>query len=130
MNGHLLDTNVLIRWGAGDGLGSAADQVVETSPRLMVSDVSMWELAIKARVGKLDLDLPVDIWFDRALSQPAVSSLPIERRCIGRVATLPLHHRDPFDRLLIAQAQVEGLTVITSDRKFRLYGIDVLEAAS
>lgn len=130
MNGHLLDTNVLLRWGAGEGLGVAAEHVVETSRRLVVSDVSMWELAIKARIGKLELDIPIEAWFDRALNQPAVSSLPVERRYIGRVATLPLHHRDPFDRLLIAQAQIEGLTVITSDRSFRLYDVAVLDAAA
>lgn len=54
----------------------------------------------------------------------------VARTHIGRVATLPLHRRDPYDRLLIAQAEIEGLTVITSDRSFRLYDVDVLDAAA
>lgn len=85
----------------------------------------MWEIAIKQRVGKLSL---TDADIDQTLLDLSADEIKIERRHVLATAQLPLHHRDPFDRLLIAQAQLEGLTVVTSDRQFGAYGISILPA--
>ncbi len=127
----LLDTQVLLWWGVGDRrLGAFARDQIETTRTVVLSDVSMWEMAIKVRIGKLSFEPDLDSWFATALARQQVLPLQISRRHIARTARLPLHHRDPFDRLLIAQAQVERLTVVTVDHDFRDYDVDVLDAAT
>ena len=93
-----------------------------------MSDVSLWELAIKVRAGKLNLRPTFDAWVARCRSQPRLASLPIDLAHIRHTTVLPLHHRDPFDRLLVAQALVEDLTIITVDRALAAYGASVLGA--
>ena len=90
----------------------------------IASVVSLWELEIKASVGKLDL--PDDLTV--AFPGMATSLLPIELAHLRRLRKLPFHHRDPFDRLLIAQALEEELTIVTRDRHVKLYGVPVLLA--
>jgi PIN domain nuclease of toxin-antitoxin system len=82
-------------------------------------------MAIKRSTGKLAVS-EEDV--DRALDEMVVEELPIRRQHVLGVGSLPFHHRDPFDRLLIAQAQAEDLTLVTSDRKFAAYGIRLLPA--
>ena len=91
---------------------------------VVASVVSLWELEIKASVGKLDL--PDDLTV--VLPAMATSLLQIEMAHLRRLRTLPFHHRDPFDRLLIAQALEEGLTIVTRDRAFRAYGVPLIAA--
>ncbi|HET8566885.1 MAG TPA: type II toxin-antitoxin system VapC family toxin [Solirubrobacterales bacterium] len=88
----------------------------------MISAVVIWEVAIKRRLGKLDA--PGDLL--EQLERAAVDLLPISAQHADRVGTLPLHHRDPFDRLLIAQAEAGDLAVATADEAFEEYGVDVV----
>jgi PIN domain nuclease of toxin-antitoxin system len=90
--------------------------------RIVISAVVIWEVAIKRRLGKLEA--PDDL-LDR-LEQAGVDLLPITARHADRVGTLPLHHRDPFDRLLVAQAGIDGLALVTADEELRRYGIEVI----
>jgi PIN domain nuclease of toxin-antitoxin system len=89
-----------------------------------LSIASLWEIAIKISNGKLDLvgDLASGI------EDIVVTPLPVTLAHIERLQTLPYHHRDPFDRMLIAQAMVEGLTIVTRDRYFPAYGVPLLAA--
>jgi PIN domain nuclease of toxin-antitoxin system len=88
----------------------------------VVSAVVIWEVAIKRSLGKLDV--PANL-LDR-LNQANVDLLPINARHADRFGTLPMHHRDPFDRLLVVQAEIDGLTLVTADGKLQRYGVDVL----
>jgi PIN domain nuclease of toxin-antitoxin system len=90
-----------------------------------VSLVSLWEIAIKRSTGKLSMPDAVIV---ATLDDLAADELPIARRHVLAVADLPFHHRDPFDRLLIAQAKAEGLIVVTSDRHFAAYDVSILPA--
>jgi PIN domain nuclease of toxin-antitoxin system len=95
---------------------------------LFLSAASSWEIAIKVSIGRLSLPGdPADLvpaW----LAKSRTSALPIEHRHALRVATLPPHHRDPFDRLLVSQAQLERLTILTADRQFASYDVELLFA--
>jgi PIN domain nuclease of toxin-antitoxin system len=87
----------------------------------VVSAVAIWEVAIKRRLGKLEA--PDDLL--EQLERAGVDLLPINARHANHVGILPMHHRDPFDRLLVAQAAIEDLPLITADAKLARYGIDV-----
>ncbi len=102
--------------------------ILEPANELCLSVASVWEIAIKTGLGKLKLPAPVDEYVTSRLALQSVRSLPIEQAHALRVALLPPHHRDPFDRILIAQAQVEDLPVLTSDRAFRAYEVEVILA--
>jgi PIN domain nuclease of toxin-antitoxin system len=88
----------------------------------MVSAVVVWEVAIKRRLGKLEA--PDNLL--EQLQRAAVDLLPITPRHADRVGTLPFHHRDPFDRLLVAQVEIEGLALVTADSQLGRYGIEML----
>lgn len=90
--------------------------------KVLVSAVVVWEVAIKRRIGKLDA--PDDLL--ERLEIAGVGLLPITARHADRVGALPMLHRDPFDRLLIAQADVDGLTIVSADSKLGDYGIEVI----
>ena len=94
----------------------------------MLSSASIWEIAIKFQLGKLALPAPPREYVQSRLVLTQTRPLPIEMSHALRVAELPLHHRDPFDRMLIAQVMVEGLPIITSDPKFREYDVEVIAA--
>lgn len=100
----------------------ATEAIEARESRVVVSAVTVWEVAIKRGLGKLDA--PADLL--PQLERANVDLLPITARHADRVASLPLHHRDPFDRLLIAQAAVEGFTVVTADEWFGDYEINVV----
>jgi PIN domain nuclease of toxin-antitoxin system len=91
-----------------------------------VSIVSAWELAIKSSLGKLSLPCPVEEFFLQAARDLLAQQLGIELTAIARVAVLPQHHGDPFDRLIIAQALVGEYAVVTSDPHFKNYGVKVV----
>ena len=97
---------------------------------LLFSAASSWEIGIKYALKKLDLPEPPGLFVPKRLAQMGITPLPIEHAHALRVAELPHHHRDPFDRLLIAQAQLEGATVATADPRFLLYEVDVLWAGA
>jgi PIN domain nuclease of toxin-antitoxin system len=122
----LFDSHALL-WALSRpaALAAPARRVLEAMENdVVASVVSLWELEIKASVGKLDL--PDDLTV--VLPAMATSLLQIEMAHLRRLRTLPFHHRDPFDRLLIAQALEEGLTIVTRDRAFRAYGVPLIAA--
>jgi PIN domain nuclease of toxin-antitoxin system len=120
----LLDTHALL-WFATDDrqLSRRATRAMEADDaELYISAASVWELAIKARVGRITLPESVESYLAEKLAE-GYRMLPIEWAHAAAVERLPWHHRDPFDRLLIAQATVERLPCVTRDRVFRKYGV-------
>ena len=123
---YLLDTNVFLWFVARQkDLSANAETLIESSDNyIYLSLVSIWELAIKFKTGKLDLiPPPFSEWIDRELTVNSFRLLPINISHVKLVAELPLVHRDPFDRLIVAQAQVERLPIITNDSKFGDYQV-------
>ncbi|MGC3873665.1 type II toxin-antitoxin system VapC family toxin [Halomonas sp. GXIMD04776] len=122
----LLDTHVFLWWLADDPqLGAnAREAIAESRNTIFVSAASIWEISIKRQFGKLDAlnDL------DRIIEDEGFTALPITLFHGEQAGNLPLHHRDPFDRMLIAQGQAEGLALMSSDTAFVAYGIRVILA--
>ena len=102
----------------------AHEAIADPDTLVLVSAASAWEIAIKAAAGKLEV--PDDL--GQQLEHHSFAPLAIELSHGLRAGSLPLHHTDPFDRLLIAQAEIEGLTVATRDRRFAEYGVPTLAA--
>jgi|SRR5436305_78339 PIN domain nuclease of toxin-antitoxin system len=109
---------------------SSRSQTLVTDPenQLFLSSASSWEIAIKYSIGKLPLPMPPTEYVPSRMEASGTSALPILHAHTLHVSTLPLHHGDPFDRLLIAQAQLEALTLLTSDRQFGAYEVEILWA--
>ena len=120
----LLDTHALIWWDEGTGLRPAAVRAIRDADQVYVSAVCGWEVAIKASLGRLRTKRAVA----DAVAESGFEELPVRLRHAEAVARLPRHHRDPFDRMLVAQALVEGLALVTRDRAFRPYGVKLLGA--
>jgi PIN domain nuclease of toxin-antitoxin system len=120
----LLDTNALYWWlNDPDRLSAEAQDVMRrAADPVVVSAVVPWELAIKTNLGRIDGQELLSIW-DTKLAAEGFSELPIESAHAIRAGILPLHHRDPFDRMLAAQAQVTGWPIISADRIFDYYGV-------
>jgi PIN domain nuclease of toxin-antitoxin system len=94
-----------------------------------LSAASSWEIAIKYALGKLPLPGPPGEYVPSRIASSGTATLPVEHRHALHVAGLPHHHRDPFDRLLVAQAHLEGLVLLTSDPAFDPYGIEMIPAS-
>jgi PIN domain nuclease of toxin-antitoxin system len=120
----LLDTHVLIWWDVGRPIAAEARQAIEHADAVYVSAASAWEVAIKTALGRLRSTRTVE----EAASDSGFLELPITFRHVERVTGLPPHHRDPFDRMLVAQAAVEELTLVTRDPVFARYGVALIEA--
>lgn len=123
----LLDTQVWL-WMvvAPDRLSPAARRLVSSEENdLVFSAASSWEIAIKHALGKLKLSGEPAELVAEWMMRTGVTPLPVLHRHALHVASLPPHHRDPFDRLLIAQAQIEDLAVLTADRQFERYDVKV-----
>jgi PIN domain nuclease of toxin-antitoxin system len=126
---HLLDTHVLLWVLSGDPrLSSRAREVYENADDLAFSQVSLWETGIKLGLGREDFELEEDWWRNIAetLVRQGVQRLDVEPRHCRIVATLPLHHRDPFDRMLLAQAIETGSRLVSADAKFDAYDVERL----
>ena len=95
---------------------------------LVFSAVSAWEISIKCALGKLRLPLPTAEYVDSRLEMTRTSPLSITVSHALRAGELPPHHRDPFDRLLVAQAQLEQIPILTLDPQFHAYQVDVIDA--
>ena len=95
---------------------------------VLVSTVGAWEIAIKQSLGKLDLPGPAEVWLPEVLRRTGFEIAELGLAAALRVRGLPWHHRDPFDRLLIAQALAEGFTIVTHDQSFAAYGVPILAA--
>ncbi|MGH7614262.1 MAG: type II toxin-antitoxin system VapC family toxin [Gemmatimonadales bacterium] len=102
--------------------------VVATDNELLLSAASAWEITIKYGLGKLRLPEALGDLIPRLMTRTGITPLPVHHRHALHVATLPPRHRDPFDRLLVAQAQLEGLPILTADRSFELYDVETLRA--
>lgn len=122
----LLDTHALLWWLADDpALGSEARAAIaDPASTVYVSAASAWEVAIKQALGRLDA--PADL--DRAVEASGFDELPITVRHALAAGWLPPHHTDPFDRMLISQAMLERLTLVTSDGRMAAYGVATLPA--
>lgn len=126
----LLDTQAVLWWKEGSRkLGPRARRAIERDATTVhISAASAWEIAIKSRSGRLKLTEPLHNWMPADLERNGFSMLNISVDHAVVVASLPDHHDDPFDRLLIAQALHEGLIVVTSDAAFDAYEVRVLDA--
>ncbi|MBC5801265.1 MAG: type II toxin-antitoxin system VapC family toxin [Candidatus Eremiobacteraeota bacterium] len=122
----LLDTHVWLWWtyGSKERLPeNVRSRIAQRDERVMVSMASLWEIAIKSRLGKIAFPRPPATYALKQMKRQRFELLGIRIAHVDAIASMPLHHRDPFDRLLIAQAQVEGLTLLTADAAFELYKI-------
>ncbi len=123
----LLDTHALIWYLEGDQRlpRSQRELIVKAQTEVFVSIASLWEIAVKTSIGKLSISRSIsDI--HKQLSAQSIDILSIHLGHVLQVATLPLHHRDPFDRMIVAQSKVEFLPVITNDNVFAAYGIKLI----
>jgi len=119
----LLDTHTLLWWLAGENLtGQARDAIADPANLVMVSAASAWEISVKKALGKLTV--PDDL--DRQVQDGGFLPLPISIAHAVAAGRLARHHDDPFDRMLIAQAFAEGLTIATRDKRFGDYGVALL----
>lgn len=126
----LLDTQIFIWWDSEpDKLPQNILQLCQDETNtLVVSVAGIWEMQIKAQLGKLDLDRPLQQILREQQEDNRLELLPVEAIHVFGLQALPLHHKDPFDRLLIAQAITEGMPVLTVDTMFRHYPIQVFAA--
>jgi PIN domain nuclease of toxin-antitoxin system len=119
----LLDTHVFFWWRINEArLLDTAREAIADADAVLVSIASAWEAAIKVSLGKLRIDGS----FSAGVEHSRFQALPVTFDHVDRVSALPRHHRDPFDRMLIAQALVEDLTIVTGDRRFAPYGVRVV----
>jgi PIN domain nuclease of toxin-antitoxin system len=118
----LIDSHAFI-WAVDDVPRLTQAAMQDPANELFLSAASIWEMAIKVSVRKMTLSLPYRQWMDKAICDLGLSILPITVDYAEVCAGLPWHHRDPFDRLLIAQAQVEALSVVSGDSQLDAYSI-------
>ena len=129
-NRFLVDTHVWL-WLQSDHKrvdDGVREQLSDPAAQVFLSAVSSWEIAIKHALGKLPLPEPPREYVPARMRRDHVDGLPVTHVHALHVATLPDHHGDPFDRLLVAQAQLESLTLVTVDPRIRLYDVEVLSA--
>jgi PIN domain nuclease of toxin-antitoxin system len=124
----LLDTHSFLWWlGDDTTLGPSARAAIGDSENLVfVSAATAWEISVKRAKGKLDAPGEIEEW----LRANEFIELPIEIGHAARAGELPPHHSDPFDRMLVAQAEIEGHTIVTADAEIVKYGIATLDASS
>ncbi len=126
---YLLDTHTVLWWRSDDRrLPHRLDALLENTSRdheILVSIVSIWEIAIKRQLGKLDLEGSLENFARTLTENHGFQLLPVEVPHLSRLEKLPGHHQDPFDRLLIAQAIEGGFTTITNDPVWKLYPVKI-----
>jgi PIN domain nuclease of toxin-antitoxin system len=124
----LLDTCTFLWMMAEDErLGSTARRnIVDPANDLILSAASSWEISIKFALGRLRLPQPPEAYVPSRMERSGISGLSIEHDHVLATAGLPAHHRDPFDRLLVAQCQIEGIAIITPDPTFALYAVTTI----
>lgn len=121
----LLDTHVLLWWLQGAPLSEeATEKIADSANEVIVSAATVWELSIKRQLGKVDM--PPDL-VDQCHSE-GFALLAMDARHADRAGSLPLHHTDPFDRMLVAQAELDTLVLVTRDRTLASYGVQLLAA--
>ena len=124
----LLDTHAFLWWTIDDRRVSARVRGLLLDPgnEFFLSAASAWEIILKAQVGKLELPAQPARFIEEQLVLNAVADLPVTVRHALHVISLPLHHRDPFDRILIAQSQVERLPIVTADPQIARYPVEII----
>jgi PIN domain nuclease of toxin-antitoxin system len=124
----LLDTHVFLWWITQDQrLSSTAVEIIrDADNQLLLSAASSWEIVLKAQLGKLQLTAPPAELLPRHMDINQIKKLPITFEHTLQLFALPLHHRDPFDRILVAQAQAENLPLLTADPLVAQYPIQVI----
>jgi len=124
----LLDTHVLL-WAITD------DQKLSEEARAIFSDgdnhlffsaAGLWEILIKVQIGRLLIPKPAGKFIEKQLVQNNIEVLPIQMHHVWGLESLPMHHRDPFDRILLAQSLQEGLPIVSADKKLRTYAAEIL----
>jgi len=121
----LLDTQAFLWmvWGAPEFSSKAKRLIVDPENNLFLSLASIWEIAIKSSIGKLKIADPIESFIPAEMQENDIERLDVTFRHVVRVASLPFHHRDPFDRLLVCQVAEERLTLISADPMFDRYKI-------
>lgn len=121
----ILDTHTFLWFVFGNArMSERAEALIQDSRnRKFISLASPWEVGVKVSTGKLTVSQPVDQFFAEEMYANSVELLPITLAHIACVSTLPFHHRDPFDRMLIAQSLTENIAVISADAVFDAYGV-------
>lgn len=124
----LLDTHAFIWWVTDDSQlsANARNLIADSGNILFLSVVSAWEIVIKNKLGKLTLPEPVEQYIPGRLAINRFESLPIQMSHVLQIASLPSIHRDPFDRILIAQSQVENLPIVTIDQQITQYLVQTI----
>jgi PIN domain nuclease of toxin-antitoxin system len=124
----LLDTHVFLWWNEASPELSKRAYALLSDPRntLLLSVVSAWELVLKMQTGKLKLPEPASVYVPTRIAHYGIESLEVTLQHVLRCDSLPLYHRDPFDRLLIAQSLVEEVPILTADPLIRKYSVEVL----
>ncbi len=125
----LLDTHALLWWAStgGSRLSTTARDLIEDSATVvLVSAASAYEIAVKSALGRLDLPDAPERYVPGLLERHGFLRLPVEVPHALRAGSLPDHHRDPWDRLLVAQAQLEGLPIVTADTAIGRYEVSVI----
>lgn len=127
MSGYLLDTGVfLLSFTAPERLNNEAREILENAENdLYLSAASSWEISIKSRLGKLKLPEPASVYVPKRMNARAIRPVHITNLHGLIAGELPPHHQDPFDRMLIAQAMNERLVLMTTDRLFEKYGVEI-----
>jgi PIN domain nuclease of toxin-antitoxin system len=121
----LIDTHTFLWFVTSDPLLSAAALalLVDPSNEILISPASYWEVAIKVSIGKYPLTVPFDQFFTQGIDGNDISVLPLEVRHAAVLSSLPMHHKDPFDRMIVAQAMVEQVPIVSIDEALDAYGI-------
>ncbi len=124
----LLDTNIFLWFITGDERLSpnVREFISDSDNDLFLSVASLWEIAIKVSIGKLELVRPFNQLFPEQLDENSIDLLPIKLVHLSALLELPLHHRDPFDRLIIAQGIKENIPIISGDKIFQQYPVEVI----
>ncbi len=117
----LLDTHTFIWWDDGK-LPTGVVKRIQAATTVFVSSASAWEMAIKSALGKLTVRTPLQ----QIIDDNQFTALPIAVAHAAATRALPLLHRDPFDRMLVAQARIEGLTIVSKDKLLRKYKVPVV----
>ena len=126
----LLDTHVWLWWQMSPERlkDKVRHDIASLESEVFLSAVSTWEMAIKIAAGRLQLPAPMDEMIPESLLRDDFGSLPLQQHHCFELASLPMHHRDPFDRMLVAQARAEKLTLVTADRQLERYDVDLVLA--
>lgn len=123
----ILDTCALVWLVSGhDRLSKEARSEIEAARLVYVCPISAWEISLKCAKGTIELPLAPLEWFNRSLHVHHLTLTDLSIEVLMHANTLPWHHRDPADRFIIATAQMENLTVVTSDERFKDYGVETL----